>query len=178
MALNALKYWWNDDRAVIALEVGILMPVLLTLLLGAVDIGSYIYTDQKLLDADQMIADLLTRNPTIATSDLQDAVTAGQLTLEPNNTATFGVDIAGIQFQGGPTQPVVAWRYDTANATQNGDVPADADNLGNDQDGVIVVTTTYTFVPPLLGGLADVSYSLKEVAIARGRNGLYIPWNQ
>ena len=175
--INVLKYWYRDDRASVAIEVGLLIPVMLTLLLGVVDVGNYICADQKLIDANHMVADLLTRNPTIATSDLQDAFTAGQLTMGPYDAATFGIDVVGVQFEGGPTQPQIQWRY-TNNAVTNGDVPTDTNNLGNDQDGVIVVTATYTYVPFLIGGLANLSYNLKEVAIARGRNGLYIPWNQ
>ena len=71
-------------------------------------------------------------------------------------------------------QPVVRWRY-TVNMNTNTDVPANADNLGDSQDGVIVVTTLYTYVPFFTGGLTKASYKMKEVAFARGRNGLFIP---
>ena len=169
------KYWWKDDKAVIAIEVGILMPVMLILLLGTVDIGTEIYLNQKLINADQMIADLLSRNDTVsATVDLPNAVVAGQLTLAPYDTTTFGVDVAGIQFEGGPLQPTVVWRY-TTNMAINQDVPNDANNLGADQDGVIVVTVTYNYVPFFIGGLINASYTMQEVAFARGRNGLFIP---
>ena len=175
MMLCIFKRWWKDDKAVIAIEVGILMPVMLTLLLGVVDIGTGVYLDQKLLNADQMIADLLSRNDTVSASvDLPNAVVAGQLTLAPYDTSTFGVDVAGIKFEGGPLLPTVVWRY-TTNMTVNQDVPLDADNLGADQDGVIVVTTMYTYVPFFIGGMTDTSYTMKEVSFARGRNGLFIP---
>ena len=169
-----LKLWWREEKAVIAIEIGILMPVMLTLLLGVVDIGSGVYLNQKLINADQMVADLLARNDTVSAAQLQDAVTAGQLTLEPYSTASFGVDVAGIQFNGGPLLPVVMWRY-TVNMNTNPDVPANADNLGDSQDGVIVVTTMYTYVPFFTGALTKASYTMKEVAFARGRNGLFIP---
>src|ERR1700680_947569 len=101
MMLCIFKRWWKDDKAVIAIEVGILMPVMLTLLLGVMDIGTGIYLNQKLLNADQMIADLLSRNDTVSAAvDLPNAVVAGQLTLAPYDTTTFGVDVAGIKFEG------------------------------------------------------------------------------
>jgi Flp pilus assembly protein TadG len=175
MMLRMFKCWWKDDRAVIAIEVGILMPTMLVLLLGTIDIGMGIYINQKLLNAGQMIADLLTRNDTVSASvDLPNAVLAGQLTMAPYSTATFGVDVAGIQFNGGPTLPAVVWRY-TTNMSANTDVPNDANNLGDNQDGVIVVTVVYNYVPFFVGGLTQTSYPMKEVAFARGRNGLFIP---
>jgi Flp pilus assembly protein TadG len=174
--LHTLKKWWKEDRAVIAVEIGILMPTMLTLLLGIIDIGTGVYINQKLIDADQMIADLLTRNPVVSAAvDIPNAVTAGQLTISPYDTTTFGVDIVGIQFQGGPLQPTVEWRYTTANMAPNPLVPANADNLGNDQDGVLVVTAVYTYVPFFLGGLSSAFYNMQETSFARGRNGLYIP---
>ncbi len=174
MVLGMLRHWWKDDEAVVAIEMGILMPVMLTMLLGIMDIGNEVYLSQKLINADQMVADLLTRNDTDSNADLQDALIAGQLTLSPFDTTTFGIDIVGIQFQGGPTKPTIEWRY-TNNMTSNPDVPNDAQNLGNDQDGVVVVTAVYTYVPFFFGGLTSASYNLQEVAFARGRNGLFIP---
>src|ERR1035437_1580844 len=121
-----LMRWWKDDKAVIAIEIGILMPVMLTLLLGVADIGTGVYLNQKLINADQMIADLLSRNDTVSAAvDLPNAVIAGQLTLAPYDTTTFGVDVAGIKFQGGPLQPTVVWRY-TTNMNINQAVPNNA----------------------------------------------------
>ena len=175
MMLRMLEHWWKNEKAVIAIEVGILMPTMLTLLLGVMDIGTGVYLNQKLINADQMIADLLTRNDTVSAAvDLPNAVVAGQLTLAPYSTGSFGVDVVGIQFDGGPLQPTIIWRY-TVNMNINLDVPTDANNLGNNQDGVIVVTTMYTYKPFFLGGMTKASYPMKEVAFARGRNGLFIP---
>ena len=175
MMLQSLRNWWKEDKAVIAIEVGILMPTMLTLLLGIIDIGTGVYVSQKLIDADQMIADLLSRNATVSAAvDLPNAIIAGQLTLAPYDTTTFGVDIASIQFINTPVNPQIQWRH-TVNMTPNPDVPNNAINLGNDQDGVIVVTTVYTYVPFFVGGLTALSYQMQEIAVARGRNGLFIP---
>ena len=169
------KNWLKEDKAVIAIEVGILMPVMLTLLLGVMDIGTGVYINQKLIDADQMIADLVTRNPTVSAAvDLPNAITAGQLTMQPYSTTTFGVDIVGIQF-GNPTPtPAIVWR-DTVNMQPNPNVPANAANLGSASEGVVVVTAVYTYVPFFLGGLSSTSYPMQEISFARGRNGLFIP---
>ena len=176
MMLRMLKNWWREDRAAIAIEVGILMPTMLVMLMGIIDIGTGVYINQKLINADQMIADLLTRNPTVSAAvDLPNAIIAGELALKPYDTTSFGVDIASIQFNGGPLMPQIKWRYTSVNMLPNQDLPHAADNLGGDQDGVIVVTTAYTYVPFFTGGLTSVTYDMREVAFARGRNGLYIP---
>jgi Flp pilus assembly protein TadG len=175
MMLNMVKSWWKDDRAVIAIEVGLLFPTMLTLLLGVMDIGNGVYISQKLIDADQMMADLLTRNPTVSkSSDLPNAIIAGQLTMSPFDTSPFGADIVGIEFINSSTNPVVEWR-DTVNTSANQMVPADASGLGNTLEGVIVVTTVYTYTPFFTGGLTGSTYAMQETAFARGRNGLYIP---
>ena len=132
--LNMLRHWWKEDRAVVAIEVGLLMPLLLIIMAGVMDIGNDILINQKVTDADQMIADLLTRKPTVSTTDLANAIEAGKLTLQPYDTASYGVDIVGVQFVGGPLKPVVIWR-DTVNMQPNTNVPANTLNLGADQRG-------------------------------------------
>jgi len=119
MMLRMFRDWLKEDKAVIAIEVGILMPVMMTMLLGVIDIGEGVYINQKLIDADQMMADLLTRNKTVSASvDLPNVIAAGQMTLSPYSTASFGVDIAGVQFSNPADVPAVIWR-DTVNTGIN-----------------------------------------------------------
>ncbi len=173
--LKMLKWWWKEDRAVVAIEVGLLMPLMMVLLAGVMDIGTGILINQKLVNADQMIADLLTRNDTVSAADLANAIEAGKLTLQPYNTDSYGVDIVGVQFVGGPTKPQVIWRS-TTNMDPNQDVPDNAQNLGADQEGVVVVTVRYVYSPRFAeiipGGATHV---MTEVSFARGRNGLFVP---
>lgn len=171
--LTSFKKWWCDDRAVIAIEAGILMPVMLVLMMGVVDTGMAVLINQKVINASQTVADLLGRNVQIATVDINDSVEAGRLALMPYNATSFGADIAGIQFNGGPTMPTIIWR-DTVNMDPNLAILDGAQGLGKDQEGVLGVTVQYKYTPLFTGTFTGTKI-LQEVSYVRGRNGLFIP---
>lgn len=170
---RALGKWWRNEEAAIAIEVGILMPVMLLMCMGTIDVGTGVLINQKVVNSAQTVGDLLGRDITIATSDINDCVAAGKLAVMPYDTTTYGVDIAGIQFVGGPTKPKVIWR-DTINMTANPDILTGANGLGNDQDGVLGVTVQFNYTP-MFSGIFTGAQTIYEVSYVRGRKGLFIP---
>lgn len=171
--LKTFTRWCKDDEAVIAIEVGLLMPVMLTILLGIIDTGRGVLTSQKVINAVQTVGDLLGRLDSVSTAQLNDAVEAGRLTMMPFSTTDFGVDVAGIQFAGGPTNPTVIWR-DTINMDPNTNILTNASGLGADQDGVLGVTVRYIYTP-YFSGVFTGPLTINEVSYVRGRKGLFIP---
>ncbi len=171
--MRSLQKWLKGDDAAIAVEVGLLMPVMLLMIMIVVDVGNGILTNEKVLTATQTVADLLAREDSVSTVILDDAVEAGKLAMMPYATGTFGVDVAGIQFNGGPTKPVQIWR-DTVNMTANPNIVANATGLGDDKDGVLGVTVQYTF-KPVFSGVFTGPLVMQEVSYARGRSGAFIP---
>ncbi len=167
------RKWAKDDSALIALEVGMLIPVMMTVLLGTVDIGTGIVVSQKVINASQTVGDLLGRNETVSNADLNEAVEAGKLTLMPYDATTYGVDIAGIQFMGGPKLPQIMWR-ETINMDPNAEILAGSVDLGKDQDGVLGVSVRYIYTP-YFSSIFTGNMEVLEVAYVRGRKGLYIP---
>lgn len=169
---NLFKRWGEDERAVIAIEVGVLMPMMLVLLMGVIDTGMGVLTSQKVINSVQTVGDLLGREVTLSTADINDCVAAGKLALMPYDTASYGVDIAGIQFVGGPTKPKVIWR-DTFNMTANATILDKASGLGADGEGVLGVTVQYIY-NPLFSAVFTGPKTLYEVSYVRGRKGVFI----
>ncbi|MFH1158633.1 MAG: TadE/TadG family type IV pilus assembly protein [Pseudomonadota bacterium] len=171
--MKTLKRWRREDKAVIAVEVGLLMPVMLTLMMGIVDTGVGVLTSQKVINAVQTVGDLLGREETISTATLNDTVEAGKLALMPYDTTSFGMDVASIQYVGGPTHPTVIWR-DTINMDPNQSILDNANDLGSDGDGVLGVTVRYIY-EPFFSGFFTGPITISEVSYVRGRKGLFIP---
>ena len=172
MRKNFISWWWNE-QAVIALEVGLLMPVMLVILMGVIDTGNGVVASQKMINAAQTVGDLIGRDDSVTTAQLNDCIEAGKLSMMPLDTTTFGVDVAGIQFVGGPTKPKVIWDY-TYNSDPNPTILTKASGLGADQEGVLGVTAKYTYTPYFAGVLSG-SLPITEISYVRGRNGLFIP---
>lgn len=169
---RCLVRFCRQDRGVAAVEAAFLFPLLIIILCGSYDMGVALLVNQKLITASQTVADLLAREDDVTNTELNEAIAAGRLSLMPYPTASFGVDVAGIQFVGVTQVPTLRWR-DTVSADVNDDILLRAAGLGMQNDGVLGITVTYTHNPYFANVLTG-TIEMQEVAYARGRRGLFV----
>lgn len=172
--ISRIKQFWHDTTGVAAVEVAMMLPVLMVLLLGLVDIGNTLVINKKTMNAASMVGDLLTRGTAVSDTEMQDALAAARMAIDPYDRALFGLDVASIQFQGTNATPVVVWRQ-TFNMTPNPDVTARAAGLGVMGEGVLVVTTRYIY-NPVFTSVVTGPMTLEDVSITRGRRSSFVPW--
>ncbi len=172
MIFNGLKYFWKDNKGLAAVEVSLVLPVLLTILLGMVDLGHGMMVKKKAIGAAQMVGDLLTRTATVTQGDINDAILAGSLAIAPYPSSNYGIDIASMQFVGDQATPEVLWR-ETYNTSPNDSVEEYVDGLGVKGDGVMVVTVNYDFEPYFTGFIMD-RFTFSEVSFTRGRRAAVV----
>ena len=169
---SLFRKWLQRDDAVVAIEAGLLFPILVTILCGITDTGIGLIANQKVINASQTVADLLAREEDVTDSELSDIIIAGRLSLQPYDTTTYGVDVVGIQFNTPALTPTERWR-DTVNMEPNMDVLEGSRGLGKEDEGVVAVTVRYYYEPVfslyIVGGI-----QMEEVAYVRGRNGLFV----
>lgn len=167
-----MKEWARQEDAAAAIEAGFLMPVMVMILCGMIDMGAALVSNLKVSNACQIISDLLARDRTTNDAQISDAIIAGRLALSPMNTSTYGVDIAGIQYEGDDLQPEVRWRT-TVNMQENDAVLEHSAGLGLQNEGVIAVTVRYLYRPYFAGYITG-DIQMKEEAYVRGRKGLFV----
>ena len=170
--LKIFKAWCKDDGATAAIEAGLLFPILVALLCGSMDTGFGLITSQKVINATQMVSDLMTRGTQVSTTDINDAIVAGQMAMEPYSTTSYGVDIVGIQFVNTTLTPTERWRK-TQNMTANTTVLAKSAGMGAQDEGIVAVTVQYTYLP-LFTGYFTGPMIMREESYARGRKGLFV----
>lgn len=167
-----MRRWWRDEDASAAIEAGFLFPIMLSILMGTVDIGMALNTNQKLVNAAGMIADLVAQNETLTDDALADIVAAGRLALQPYGTGSFGYDIAGVQFDGKEKTPVVRWR-DVENMEINASLENRVAGLGDENEGVVAVTVEYIY-RPFFTNFVVGEIKMAEISIARNRKGVFV----
>lgn len=170
--LNNIRKWFKNDDATVAVEMGMILPLMLTIIMGMFDTGSAVLASQKVIKSAQTVGDLLGRYDVITNEILDDCLEAGKLMIWPNDTANYGLDVAGIQFDGSPNNPVEIWR-DTINMTPNADIVDGATGLGNDTEGVLGITVYFQYTPFFSASFVG-TFDLIEVSYVRGRSGLFI----
>lgn len=163
-----------EERGNAAIETVVLFPLLASLLIGCYDLGLGILMNQKTVGASQIIGDLIARNRTITLSGLDDMIKAGELAYEPYSTASFGYDIASVQFDD-DGKPVVLWRV-TNNMEPNDAAIDSTEGLGPAGDGLVVVTTAYAYEPHFSHFVVP-SIDMQEVAFLKGRRSATVACN-
>lgn len=171
---QTIKNWIDDEEGVAMVEAVMLFPPMLTLLLGVFDLGNGILLSQKTITASQVAADLVSRNKTMNTANLEDIIAGSKLAFEPYSSAEYGVDIVSVQFDGNKN-PVILWR-ETQNMQPNIEAVNSVKGLSASGDGMVIVTVAYKYTPQFAKFFTgDLEFS--EVAFTRGRRSATVTWN-
>jgi len=171
---HAIRQWWSSDEGVAVIEAAMLFPPMLTLAMGTFDLGNGIILSQKTITASQVAADLVSRNRTMNTANLNDIIAGSKLAFEPYALVDYGVDIVSVEFDSS-RNPVILWRR-TENMLPNTGAVDSIRGLSDQGEGMIIVTVKYNFVPKF-SSVFSGDISLSEVAFTRGRRSATVTWN-
>lgn len=162
------RRFWREEEGIAGTEAAMIFPVMLVLFLGLYDVGNGILANQKTIRASQVVADLIARKNVVNSTDVNEAVKAGELAFEPMSKATYGVDIVSVRFDDDTADPEIVWR-ETRNMSPIPDVLDRVDSLKLAGEGVILVAVTYSFEPVFAGFVVD-TFDMMEVGFSRGRS--------
>ncbi|MGZ9107391.1 MAG: TadE/TadG family type IV pilus assembly protein [Micavibrio sp.] len=149
------------------METAMLFPILLVMLFGVYDVGHAITANHKMITATQVAADLITRGQSVSDSDINQAIEAAGLAMQPyESSAAMGIDIVSVRYDE-DDEPVQVWR-ETRNMTEDLYAIGKSVGLGTEGEGAVIVTIIYDYVPTF-GSIVINAFRMKETAFARGR---------
>lgn len=165
--IGRLFHLLGDQRGVVALEFAIVTPILLTMLVGGVELTYTLLAEAKLRTMAYGFANLVAKQASLDSATLTDICSGGQLMLYPLPATEMSVAVASVALNGGNV--VTEWQ-DTSCGSATGAItnPAasGASLLANEGDRAILVLASYRFRPPTHLFLpADLT--LSEQAYAR-----------
>lgn len=161
-----LMRFLEDQRGVSAIESAILFPILFSMLMAVYDLGQGVIVNQKTVAASQIIADLVSRKEVVDMALIDDITNAGELAFLPYPSTNFGFDIASVVFDE-DGDPEILWRV-TENMAQEEGAINSTTGLGDEGEGVVVVSVTYTYEPFFTNFVVD-EFNMNERAFLRGR---------
>lgn len=164
----------TDERGVAALEVAFILPFLLFLYFGLVDLTAMISLNRKVTYGASVVADLVTQNDTTVTSaNIDDYFKAASLVLKP--TPMTNVRIEVYQYRSVAGAITNTWKRKSNNGP-NCTAPSTGGmaNLMTDGNDLIVAVlcTTYTpYVATFLGQriLGATTFTMNEQIALRPR---------
>lgn len=173
---QTLVKWVSDQRGLAATEFALIFPILIMLLLGTIELGQGIMANQKTIMASQIVSDLLTRTESVTDDQLEEAMRAGRLALDPFNPDDVGFDIVSISFEpdehdDDEVETIVVWREtDNMDGREKDeeDIIEDVESLKLVHDGLLIVYVRFPY-RPLFGTRFVGTLNMMEHTFARGR---------
>ena len=165
--MRVARKFLRDERGTAVLEFAFLLPVLLLLFVGVIELTNILRLDRKIVDATQTVADLVTQRRDVNDAQINDILKAAELILEPFPATASSIGIVGVHYDPDTGDPAVDW----TKSQNGGSVPnalALAAGLGEPGEGVVVVRVTYAYSPLVFDFISFVT-NLEETAVLRPR---------
>jgi Flp pilus assembly protein TadG len=158
----------NDERGVSAVEFAMLLPLMLTLYLGAVEVSQGIGADRKVTITARTVADLVSQVTSVNNLDMTNSLNAAATVMAPFSAGNLKVVVSSVAIdaQGKAT---IAWS-DTLNGTARAKgstvtLPA-ALNIPN--SSLIWSEVQYAY-KPVIGYVVSGTLNLKDHIYMRPR---------
>ena len=170
---------WKNQSGLAALEVAFIMPFLLFLYFGLVDLTAMISLNRKVTYAASVVADLVTQNDTTLTAaNIDDYFKAAALVMKPTPMSNIRVEV--YQYRNVAGTITNQWSRKSANggnctAPSTGDM-ASLMTDGNDLIVAVLCTTYSPYVATFLGQniLGATTFPMSEQIALRPRQSATI----
>jgi len=165
-----------NTRGGVMIEFAFAMPLLITLLLGGVELGRYVLLHQKLDRTAMTVSDLVARVTSVTPTDLDTVLTAADLVMSPFEFSDKGVVIISAVKKLSPSgSPKVIWQRSGAGSltvtstlgVEGGNATIDDPDLVDDIQGIVVGETYYEYSPWFITMIP--SSTIRHVAYFRPR---------
>lgn len=176
---KVLNRFRRDREGSMLLEMAMAMPVLMTLMLGGMEVARYVLLHQKLDRVASSIADLVSQAERVTVVDLQNIFDAAQYVARPFDLPAGGtVIVTSVTNPIGGGGATVNWQQAGAgavSATSHVGAPGGAATLPSgftlaDGQTIIIAEVFYDYEPWIAGGVTGSS-QLYQRALFRPRYG-------
>ncbi|WP_173980148.1 TadE/TadG family type IV pilus assembly protein [Magnetospirillum sp. UT-4] len=157
------------------MEYALLLPAMVSALLGAVETFQAVQAYSKAVSAAQTVADLSARADSHSGATLAAIATAAQRVMDPlpSTTASMGIRVESVVFAANGTA-TAQWGYSWGSGADP--VPlSKVTGLGKAGESVVTVSFRYAHAPLLHDLLGTLTF--RETAVARPRVTRVIPFS-
>jgi len=165
----------RDARGVAAVEFGFIVPIMLFMLIGAVEASRAIAMDRRFANVTNMIADLVAREPKMSAADLTAIYKIVNQVMSPYDASSLKVAVIPVKASPSDAAQTKVYASTTNRPSHNGATqPGKCAGYTLDSQllakggSLIVVEATYTYKPVFLNYVfGSASWSDKAYATPR-----------
>jgi Flp pilus assembly protein TadG len=162
----------RDERGLAVVEFAFLLPIMLMLFVGVVEVTNLLRLERKVVAAAQTAADLVTQRREVNNAELDDILRAVELIFDPFPAAAHSASIVGVRYNPNTGSATVDW----SKSKNGGSIPDAltlASGLGDPGDGVVLVRVTYSYSPVFFDFIMSDA-DIEETAILRPRRSSFV----
>jgi Flp pilus assembly protein TadG len=105
-----LRRFAADQRGLSAIEFALILPVMVSVLFGAVELGDALTIDRKVINATSTLADLVAQSDSITDSEMADIFNVVGAIMTPYSTAGMRMKVSGVNIDAN-SKATVSWSY-------------------------------------------------------------------
>lgn len=169
--MRAFRSLWRNTSGAVAVEFALILPILITMVMGTIEITNLVTAQRKVLAAAQTISDLISQETDVTSSGLDDLIAAGKMVIRPLNTANLAIGVASVRFDSA-LSPSIDWTHSLAGGSVSNATTL-ATPLAQANSSVIIVYASYSYTP-ITGTLIIGNQTLSETSITRPRTVSYV----
>lgn len=99
---EALQGWHRSEHGVSAIEFALILPLIITIYVGMIDLHLYVSNNRKIANAASTVSDLVTQNAsTISAASIDDIFQAARLALKPLDEGTVSITVLNYRMADG-----------------------------------------------------------------------------
>jgi Flp pilus assembly protein TadG len=165
---HRLRHFGTARQGLAALEFAILLPMMVFLLFGAVELIDLLQTNRRVENTASSIADVVSRDNEVTDSEVTGMWRALELLMIPDNAADLNIRITSVSIPDSSTATVI-WSEGRGMSARvaNSSVTLPA-NMMRAGTSIIMAETEYSYDSPI-GIFMDAPMSLQHVVYRRSR---------
>ena len=180
MTHASLKKFWHADGGVAAIEMSFILPFLLLLYFGLLDLTGLVSFNRKITSVASAIGDLAGQNRnTLLKADITDYMFATDLIMKPTPSSKVTVRVFGYRMSGGVATQI--WKTNNGKGPGCSSTPSTTEMVplmaaGND---LVVTQACMKFEPYVATFLGDkilgaTSFNVEQTVMVRPRSALQL----
>jgi len=154
---RAVRRLWAENGGVAATEFALMLPVLMTMLLGSYELSRFIILNQKIDHVAYTTADVIAQETSVTNAQLNDIMNAAAEIMDPFQFGENGLVIVSSVYQDATRGPIVVWqsrgggtldRISRIGVVNNTAELPEGFTL-NTRDNIIIAEVFYNYIPTL-----------------------------
>jgi Flp pilus assembly protein TadG len=160
---------WTNQGGLSAIEFALLLPVMLIVYLGTVDVSLIITADRKVTNIASAVGDLVGQATQISDDDIADIFQAAETIIEPLPNQTLSIVVTSVVADENNATTVDWSEAHNGSAAAGGSAITVPPGLTEPNSSVIVATVSYTYASPASEFLTGEAITLDETFYLRPR---------